>query len=88
MSVDFRQPNISGNDHEKIQALVSYLYQLREQHQYAFDDLEKNGVSVGGGGIIQNTTVIQGGGTSEGKPPTEEEAELTFNSIKNFIIKQ
>lgn len=87
MSVDFRQPNISGNDHEKIQALVSYLYQLREQLQYAFDDLEKNGVSVGGGGIIQNTTVIQGGSTSEGKPPTEEEAELTFNSIKNFIIK-
>lgn len=85
--IDLRQPNIQGNDHEKIQALVSYLYQLREQLQYAFDDLEKNGVSVGGGGIIQNTTVIQGGGTTEGKPPTEEEAELTFNSIKNFIIK-
>lgn len=88
--IDLRQPNIQGNDHEKIQAIVSYIYQLREQLQYAFDDLEKNGVSVGGGGIINNTTTIinQGGSVSgEVKPPTEEEAELTFNAIKSFIIK-
>lgn len=91
MSVDFRQPNISGNDHEMLIGIRSYLYQLREQLQYFADDLEKNGVAGGGGGITNNTTTIinqsTSSGTGEIKPPTEEEAELTFNAIKSFIIK-
>ena len=91
MSVDFRQPNISGSDHEMLLGIRSYLFQLREQLQYFADDLQKNGVAGGGGGITNNTTTIinqsTSSGTGEIKPPTEEEAELTFNAIKSFIIK-
>ena len=79
---DLRQPSIQGNDHEKIQAIISYIYQLREQLQYEFDNLDING-AVGGGGIIQNsTTIVNPGGQSN-----EQNAEATFESIKGFIIK-
>ncbi|MBO7250863.1 MAG: hypothetical protein J6V42_06275 [Clostridia bacterium] len=84
--IDLRQPNIpSGSDHEMLIAMRSYLYQLREQLQFAFDTLEHTNAPSG---TTNTTTIItQGGqGSSSTKPPTEEEAELTFNAIKAFII--
>ncbi len=88
--MDFRQPNITGNDHEMLLGIRSYLYQLREQLQYFADNIEGNGILGGGGGITNNTTTIINQGASvpsESRPPTEEEAELTFNAIKSFIVK-
>lgn len=84
--IDLRQPNITGNDHEMLLALKSYLFQLREQLQYAFDDLSAHGVggSESGGtamNVVQQTVVQnQGGGVV-----TQSPLEL-FNSIKSYII--
>lgn len=81
-NIDIRQPNITGNDHEMLIALRSYLYQLCEQLQYAFDMLES-----GQGGAKGTTTVIQQMGGGVVSPSANANPELTFNSIKDMIIK-
>lgn len=80
MEIDLRQPNISGSDHEMLLGLKSYLFQLREQLQWAFDNLEAgSGGSGGAGGTGTVINVNQTGATSSGP---------SFTEIKNFIIKQ
>jgi hypothetical protein len=84
--IDLRQPNITGNDHEMLLALKSYLFQLREQLQYAFDDLSAHGVggSESGGtamNVVQQTVVQNQGGSVTTQSPLE-----LFNSIKSYII--
>lgn len=86
MSIDIRQPNIQGTDHEMLLALRSYLFQLREQLQYAFDDLEKNGTSGGGGSGTAMTTVVQQTVQGQGGISTPQSALELFNSIKAYII--
>ena len=85
MGIDLRQPNISGNDHEMLLGVKSYLFQLREQLQWAFDNLDLNG--SGGkdesGGTVNNTTIIN----QTTVPAGEKEAQATFDAIKSFIIK-
>lgn len=84
MSIDIRQPNIQGTDHEMLLALRSYLFQLREQLQYAFDDLEKNGTSGGGGSGTAMTTVVQQ--TIQPSGQTSQNSRELFESIKSYII--
>ena len=80
MEIDLRQPNISGSDHEMLLGLKSYLFQLREQLQWAFDNLEAgSGGSGGAGGTGTVINVNQTGTTSSGP---------SFTEIKNYIIKQ
>jgi hypothetical protein len=51
MSVSLRQPDFHGTDKEKVEQIASYLFQLNETLQWAFDN-----ISAGAGG--QQTTVI------------------------------
>jgi hypothetical protein len=67
-------------------ALKSYLFQLREQLQYAFDDLSAHGVggSESGGtamNVVQQTVVQNQGEDVVTQSPLE-----LFNSIKSYII--
>jgi hypothetical protein len=83
MQVDIRQPMIQGSDREQLSQIRSYLFQLREQLQWAFENVEATGggsEQTGGTQIINTTTTVT-------RPPTEAEAIDTFNAIKNLIIK-
>jgi hypothetical protein len=83
MQVDLRQPLIQGSDKEQLAQIRSYLFQLREQLQWAFENVESSD-SKG----AEKTTVIQQNTTQTvTRPPTSEEAEATFSAIKNLIIK-
>lgn len=87
MQVDIRQPNIHGSDSEKISQLYSYLFQLREQLQWAFENIQATGNGSGGEGgttIISNNTQNI---TKPSYPETEEEKKKTFEAIKDLIIK-
>ena len=76
---DLRKPNIQGNDHEKIEAISRYLYQLVDQLQFEF---EQRGTSEGGNTV----TVVknQGGGVANTSQP--QSSKEVFESIKNYII--
>jgi hypothetical protein len=74
---------IQGSDREQLSQIRSYLFQLREQLQWAFENVEATG---GGGGQTGGTQIINTTNTVT-RPPTEAEAEETFNAIKNLIIK-
>lgn len=87
MQVDIRQPNIHGTDSEKISQLYSYLFQLREQLQWAFENIQATGNGSGGEGgttIISNNTQNI---TKPSYPETEEEKKKTFEAIEDLIIK-
>ena len=48
MGVQIKTPNITaGNDRERLMQIQSYLYQMAQQLQWAFDTIQ---VSGGGGG--------------------------------------
>lgn len=77
-SYDFRLPKIDGaTDTERIQQLSSYLYQLVGNLNWALNSLE----SAGQGNL---QVVNQEGSTVK---ITDKEAQATFDSIKNLIIK-
>lgn len=86
MKVDLRQPAFYGTEKEKLQQMSDYLFQLKDQLQWAFENIEADGI-VGGGGTSTTTVITQTTESTETRPPTEEEAELTFNAIKALIIK-
>lgn len=84
MSIELRRPQFSGTDREKLQQMHSYIYQLVDQLQYAFETVETT--ESGGGTTIIQQTVTQSG-SAENRPTTPEDAEATFAAIKNLIIK-
>lgn len=43
MNIDIRLPHITGTYEEQLTQIKSYLYQLAEQLQYAFDTINKEG---------------------------------------------
>ena len=81
MSIDIRLPNITATTEEgKLQQMQSYMYQLVGQLNWALNTVEsaQNG----------NTTAVvfqQREGVSQAI--SQKDAEETFNSIKNLIIK-
>lgn len=80
MNLDLRQPNLTGSDHEVLMGLKSYLLQLRDQLQWAFDNLETGGGSGAGASNVGTVVnVNQTGPTSTGP---------SFAQIQDFIIKQ
>lgn len=79
MKLDLRQPNLTGSDHEVLMGVKSYLLQLRDQLQWAFDNLE---VGEGGGGGAGTSTVVN---VSQSSPSS---SGPTFAEIKDYIIKQ
>ena len=81
MSIELRRPQFSGTDRDKLQQMHSYIYQLVDQLQYAFETVEpKNGETT----VIKQTFTQT---SSENRPATPEDAEATFAAIKNLIIK-
>lgn len=84
MQVDLRQPLIQGSDKEQLAQIRSYLFQLREQLQWAFENVEATG---GGSGQATGMQIVNTTTTVTRPPTTEAEALDTFNAIKNLIIK-
>ena len=79
MGVQIKTPNITaGSDRERLMQIQSYLYQMAQQLQWAFDTIQ---VSGGGGGqsIVQQakTTYVS----------TPQDPNTTFAGIKDLIIK-
>lgn len=82
MSIQLRRPQFVGTDREKLSQMHSYIYQLVEQLEWAFENVETSGHTEGGTTIIResnNQTIV--------RPPTPEEAQENFSAIKNLIIK-
>ena len=78
MSVQIKTPNITAaTDRERLQQIQSYLYQMAQQLQWAFDTIDTGGTT----------------GTAVGSPVTakQEAAKTdpasTFAGVKNLIIK-
>ena len=79
MGVQIKTPNITaGNDRERLMQIQSYLYQMAQQLQWAFDTIQ---VSGGGGGqsVAQQTKTTY--------VSTPQDPNTTFAGIKDLIIK-
>ena len=77
MVVDFRLPNISATTAEG-QQIRSYLIQLTEQLNFAFNSISNNGETMDSYRVPQSAS----SGTTK-----EDEANNTFSEIKSLIIK-
>lgn len=78
MSIQIKTPNITaGNDRERLQQIQSYLYQMAQQLQWAFDTLEK-----GGSGLSGTSAIV--GAVSNGQSVAPK---VDFAGIKELIIK-
>lgn len=77
-SVQIKTPNITaGTDQERLVQIQSYLYQMAQQLQWAFDTISTGGASSAGTSspAQQQTVTVQADPAS------------TFSGIKNLIIK-
>ena len=82
MGVEIRLPQITGaTEREQLLQIKSYIYQLREQLQWAFDNIDTTGGS-GGGYVVNQTSAY-----SSSSGSTKIDAEATFAAIKALIIK-
>ena len=76
MSVQIKTPNINAaTDPERLRQIQSYLYQMAQQLQWAFDTIETGG----GASSTQASQTVAG---RKSKSPAE-----TFADIKSLIIK-
>lgn len=79
MSIQIKTPNITaGNDRERLQQIQSYLYQMAQQLQWAFD-------TIGNGG--SGSTSVPVSSVKQQQVTTKEDPANTFAGIKNLIIK-
>ena len=79
MSIQIKTPNITaGNDRDRLQQIQSYLYQMAQQLQWAFDTLEKNGGSGSAAAIVPGGSA----GNANSVAP-----KVDFAGIKELIIK-
>lgn len=84
MGVELRLPQITGvTEKEQLLQLKSYIYQLREQLQFAFDTINTTGGSGNGSYVVNQAR----GFTSSSGGLSSSEAELTFSALKSLIIK-
>ena len=82
MGVEIRLPQITGaTEREQLLQIKSYIYQLRDQLQWAFDNIDTTGGS-GGGYVVNQTSAY-----SSSSGSTKIDAEATFAAIKALIIK-
>lgn len=78
MSVNLRFPNITGHsDREQLMQMKSYMHQLVEQLQWAFNSIEGTGV--------KEAQVVVNNVTS--RPSTAINGQATFDAVKELIIK-
>lgn len=77
-SVQIKTPNITAaNDRERLAQIQSYLYQMAQQLQWAFDT-----IGTGGTGSTASSSV-----TAQQQAPVKTDPASTFAGIKNLIIK-
>ena len=81
MGIDLRMPNIVGNDKEQLVQIRSYLYQLIPQLQWALSNVNNLGES-GNQVVLSAARGVVPTGSTGGESP-----QVTFNSIKDLIIK-
>lgn len=80
MSVELRLPNITGaTEREQLLQLKSYLYQLTEQLQWAFNNISTTG-EQGSSTVVINQTIKGATNTSDRENPT-------FNELRSLIVK-
>lgn len=84
MAIEIRLPNITGaTEREQLLQLKSYLYQLSEQLQWAFDNISTTGGSGNGGYMVNQAP--RGYTPSSGSPGGS--AGVNFAELKTLIIK-
>ena len=76
MTLDLRLPDISGTDHEKLEKIRSYLFQIAGQLQFALGEIDATVKST-------ETTIHKIAPNGEVKI----DKQSTFDSIKALIIK-
>ena len=82
MGIEIRLPNITGKtEKEQLSQMRSYLFQLREQLQWAFDNI--SATEGQSGYAASHAPVI----ASAAKTVSAYDADVTFSSIKSLIIK-
>lgn len=79
MGLDLRLPNITATtEREQLVQIKSYLYQLAQQLQWALTTVESTSASNSVAQRSSQNVIVQA---------KEEDAEVTFNSLKSLIIK-
>jgi catabolite regulation protein CreA len=79
MGLDLRLPNITATtEREQLVQIKSYLYQLAQQLQWALNTVETQSTSNNVAQRPSQSVIVQA---------KEEDAEVTFNSLKSLIIK-
>ena len=82
MGVEIRLPNITGKtEKEQLLQLKSYLYQLSEQLQWAFDNINTTG------GSSENSGYVVSQPRSYSPASTNADPQATFATLKSLIIK-
>ena len=78
MGIQIKSPNITASDdRQRLQQIQSYLYQMAQQLQWAFDT-----IVTGGNGSSAGAVQTAQGKKTGGRSPAE-----TFSDIKSLIIK-
>lgn len=82
MGIQIRLPQITGTtEREQLLQMKSYLYQLREELQWAFENVNTAG-GAGGGYVVNQAKAY-----SSSSESTKIDAQATFAAIKSLIIK-
>lgn len=77
MSVQIKTPNITATtDRERLQQIQSYLYQMAQQLQWAFDAIDTGGST----GTAANAAITQ-------RETAKTASDSTFAGVKDLIIK-
>ena len=91
MNAEIRLPNITGvSEKEQLQQMKSYLYQLCEQLQWAFENVNTSGQAPGNTGYVENRIVrrlTEDSPSGDAKAETGGDAKVDFNELKSLIIK-
>lgn len=83
MAIEIRLPNITGaTEKEQLMQLKSYLYQLSEQLQWAFDNINTTGGS-GNGYVVNQPRGFTGSSVATGGSG----GGISFAELKSLIIK-
>lgn len=77
MSIQIKTPNITaGSDRERLQQIQSYLYQMAQQLQWAFD-------TIGTGGTVS----VGAASSTQKQAAAKMDSASTFAGLKDLIIK-
>ncbi len=87
MQIDIRKPQFSGSDKEKMVQMHSFIFQLVDQLQWAFENIDEKGSSSQGGQVTSVQVVRESNTETITRLPTDEEVLASFDALKALIIK-